>query len=184
MKMKQNTTNAIPGFTKVIDLFAQAQKKMEPDAIPIFLYVMDKDASECHCFLCTTFFAKINEKKRNTESGFSLILNKTILEEKYDTFVNSELAKVFTKKKGVIDTPGCLQEKCVYYIKDFGYDAEEASAVIAMLLKEVFDIKPEDVTLHIPLLGWDGDQEGSESTKTFDWTGREIAKSGFEQELF
>lgn len=32
---------AIPGFTKAIKLFSKAQKKMEPDFIPIYLYVMD-----------------------------------------------------------------------------------------------------------------------------------------------
>ena len=68
------------------------------------------------------------------EPDFSIFFNKTMLEDLYDKFVNSEVAKIFTKVKGIIDSPGCLHEKCEYYIKDFGYDAEEASTVIAMLL--------------------------------------------------
>ena len=86
------------------------------------------------------------------EPDFSIFFNKTMLEDLYDKFVNSEVAKIFTKVKGIIDSPGCLHEKCEYYIKGFGYDTKEASAVIAMLLKEVFGVKPEDVTLHIQLI--------------------------------
>ena len=81
--------------------------------------------------------------------------NKTILEDNHDTIVNSNAAKVFAKEKGIIDSPGRLHERCEYYIKDFGYNAEEASAVIAMLLDEVFMIKPEDITLQIQLFGCD-----------------------------
>lgn len=50
-----------------------------------------------------------------------------MLEDNYDTFVNSNAAKVFAKEKGIIDSPGRLHERCEYYIKDFGYNAEEAS---------------------------------------------------------
>ena len=107
-----------------------------------------------------------------------------MLGDLYDKFVNSEVAKVFTKEKGIIDSPGCLHEKCEYYIKDFGYDSEEASAVIAMLLKEVFGIKPEDVTLHIQLFGWDEEKDGQESTVVFDYKGNVVAKSGFKHDLF
>jgi hypothetical protein len=32
-------SHAIPGFTKAIKLFGKAQEKMEPDFIPIYLYV-------------------------------------------------------------------------------------------------------------------------------------------------
>ena len=127
---------------------------MEPDFIPIYLYMMDNKTGNSLCYLSTTFFAKMNNPKQ-PEHGFSIFFNKTMLEDLYDKFVNSEVAKVFTKEKGIIDSPGCLHEKCEYYIKDFGYGAEEASAVIAMLLKEVFGVKPEDVTLHIQLFDWD-----------------------------
>ena len=74
--------------------------------------------------------------------------------------------------------------RCEYYIKDFGYDAEEASAVIAMLLKVVFCIKPEDVTLHIQLFGWDEEKDGQESTTDFDYKGNVVAKSGFKHDLW
>ena len=62
--------------------------------------------------------------------------------------------------QGIIDSPGRLHERCEYYIKDFGYNAEEASAVIAMLLDEVFNIKPENITLQIKLFGCDNEGEG------------------------
>lgn len=71
------------------------------------------------------------------------------------------------------------------YIKAFGYDSEEASAVIiALLLKEVFGIKSEDVTLHIQLFGWDEEKDGQESTVDFDYKGNVVAKSGFKHDLF
>ena len=94
------------------------------------------------------------------------------------------VAKVFTKEKGIVDSPGRLHEKCEYYIKDFGYDAEKASAVIAMLLKEVFDVNLENVTLHIQLFGWDEVKDGQESITGFDYKGTVIAKSGFKHDLF
>ena len=121
---------------------------------------------------------------KHPEHGFSIFFNKTILEDLYDKFVNSMVAKVFTKEKCIVDSPGSLHEKCEYYIKDFGYDAEKASAVIAMLLKEVFDVKLENVTLHIQLFGWDEVKDGQESTTDFDYKGTVIAKSGFKHDLF
>ena len=151
---------ALAGITNVVKKFGDAQKKMEPDFIPIFLYVMDKKEENSLCFLTTTFFARINNHPKHPEHGFSIFFNKTMLGDLYDTFVNSDVAKVFTREKGFIDSPGYLHEKCEYYIKDFGYDAEEASAVIAMLLKEVFSVKPEDVTLNIQLFGWDEEKDG------------------------
>ena len=77
-----------------------------------------------------------------------------------------------------------MNEKCEYYIKDFGYDAEEASAVISLLLKDVFSVKPEDVTLHIQLFGWNEEKDGQESTIDFDYEGNIIAMSGFKHDLF
>ena len=191
-KKKQNAPSAepidknlaIPGITNVINLFGSAQKKMEPDFIPIYLYVMDSKTGNSLCYLSTTFFAKINNHPKQPEHGFSIVFNKTMLEDLYDTFVNSDVAKVFTKKKGIIDSPGRLNEKCEYYIKDFGYDAEEASAVISQLLKDVFSVKPEDVTLHIQLFGWDEEKDGQESTIDFDYEGNIIAMSGFKHDLF
>lgn len=177
-------SKAVPGFTKVIKLFAKAQEKMEPDFNPIYLYVMDKKTNNSLCYLSTTFFAKINNHPKHVEHGMSIFFNNTMLEDLFDTFVNSEVAKVFTKEKGIIDSPGKLHEKCEYYIKDFGYDAEEASAVIAMLLEEVFGVKPEDVTLHIQLFGWDEEKDGQESTLDFDHKGNVIAKSGFKHDLW
>lgn len=177
-------SNAVPGFTKAIRVFGKAQEKMEPDFIPIYLYVTDRKTSNSLCYLSTTFFAKINNHPKHPEHGFSIFFNKTMLEDLYDTFVNSDVAKVFTKEKGIIDSPGCLHEKCEYYIKDFGYDAEEASAVIAMLLKDVFCIKPEDVTLHIQLFGWDEEKDGQESTIDFDYNGNVVAKAGFKHDLW
>lgn len=175
---------AVPGFTKAIRVFGKAQERMEPDFIPIYLYVMENKTGNSLCYLSTTFFAKINNHPKQPEYGFSIFFNKTMLEDLYDKFVNSEVAKVFTKEKGIIDSPGCLHEKCEYYIKDFGYDAEEASAVISLLLKEVFSVEPEDVTLHIQLFGWDEEKDGQESTADFDSEGRVIAKSGFKHELW
>ena len=136
------------------------------------------------CYLSTTFFAKINNHPKHPEHGFSIFFNKTILEDNYDTFVNSNAAKVFAKEKGIIDSPGRLHERCEYYIKDFGYNAEEASAVIAMLLDEVFKIKPENITLQIQLFGCDNEGGGEESNAEYDCEGNKIAKSGFSQELF
>ena len=114
---------------------------MEPDIILIYLYVMENKPGNSLCYMSTTFFDKINNHPKQPEHGFSIFFNKTMLEDLYDKFVNSEVAKVFTKGKGIIDSPGCLHEKCEYYSKNFGYCAEEASAVIAMLLKEVFGVK-------------------------------------------
>lgn len=177
-------SHALPGFTKAIRLFGKAQEKMEPDFIPIYLYVTDRKTGHSLCFLSTTFLANINNHPKHPEHGFSIYFNKTMLEDLYDRFVHSEVAKVFTKEKGIIDSPRCIQEKCEYYIKDFGYDAEEASAVIAMLLEDVFDVKPEDVTLHIQLFGWDEEKDGQESTTDFDYKGNVIAESGFKHDLF
>ena len=53
-----------------------------------------------------------------------------------------------------------------------------------MLLKVVFCIKPEDVTLHIQLFGWDEEKDGQESTTDFDYKGNVVAKSGFKHDLF
>lgn len=177
-------SNAIPGFTMAIRAFGKAQEKMEPDFIPIYLYVMENKTGNPLCYLSTTFFAKINNHPKQPEHGFSIFFNKTMLGNLYGKFVNSEVAKVFTKEKGIIDSPGCLHQKCEYYIKDFGYDAEEASAVITLLLKDVFSVKPEDVTLHIQLFGWDEEKVGQESTIDFDYEGNVIAKSGFKHDLF
>lgn len=177
-------SQAIPGFTKAIRLFGKAQERMEPDFIPIYLYVIDNKTGNSLCYLSTTFFAKINNHPKHPEHGFSIFFNKTMLEDLYDTFINSDVAKFFIKEKGIIDSPGHLHEKCEYYIKDFGYDAEEASAVIAMLLKDVFGVKPEDVTLHIQIFGWDEDLYGQESTTDFDYKGDVIAESGFKHDLF
>lgn len=177
-------SQALPGFTKAIRLFGKAQEKMETDFIPIYLYVTDRKTGRSLCFLTTTFFANTNNHPKHPEHGFSIFFNKTILGELYDSFVNSDVAKVFTKEKGIIDSPGCTHEKCEYYIKDFGYDAEEASAVIAMLLEDVFDVKPENVTLHIQFFGWDEEKDGQESTTDFDYKGNVIAKSGFEHDLW
>ena len=157
---------------------------MEPDIILIYLYVMENKPGNSLCYMSTTFFDKINNHPKQPEHGFSIFFNKTMLEDLYDKFVNSEVAKVFTKGKGIIDRPGCLHEKCEYYIKDYGYDTKEASAVIAMLLKEVFGVKPEDVTLHIQLFGWDEEKDGQESTVDFDDKGNVVAKSGFKHDLF
>ena len=104
--------HALPGFTKAIRLFGKAQERMEPDFIPIYLYVTDRKTGNSLCFLITTFFAKNNNHPKHPEHGFSIFFNKTILGELYDTFVNSDVAKVFTKEKGVIDSPACLHEKC------------------------------------------------------------------------
>ena len=175
---------AVPGFTKAIRVFGKAQERMEPDFIPIYLYVMENKTGNSLCYLSTTFFAKINNHPKQPEYGFSIFFNKTMLEDLYDKFVNSEVAKVFTKEKGIIDSPGCLHEKCEYYIKDFGYDAEEASAVISLLLKEVFSVEPEDVTLHIQLFGWDEEKDEQESTVDFDDKGNVVAKSGFKHDLW
>ena len=175
---------AIPSITNVIKLFGNAQKKMEPDLIPIYLYVMDSKTGNSLCYLSTTFFAKINNHPKHPEHGFSIFFNKTMLEDLFDTFVNSNVAKVFAKEKGIIDSPGRSHERCEYYIKDFGYNAEEASAVIAMLLDEVFMIKPEDITLQIQLFGCDDEGGGEERTAEYDCEGNKIAKSGFSQELF
>ena len=175
---------AVPGFTKAIMQFAQAQKKMEPEFLPIYLYVTDKKTGDSPCFLSTTYFARINNHPKHPEHGFSLFLNQTMLGELYDSFVHSDAAKVFTKENGIIDSPACPHEKCEYYIKDFGYDAEEASAVIAMLLEEVFDLKPEDMAFHLQLFGWNEENDGQESTAELDRNGNVIAKSGFSHDLF
>lgn len=177
-------SKAIPGFTKAIKHFAKAQEKMEPDFLPIYLYVMDKKTGNSLCYLSTTFFARINNRPKNAEHGMSIFFNKTMLEDLFDTFVNSETAKVFTKEKGIIDSPGRQHEKCEYYIRDFGYDAEEAAAVIAMLLEEVFGVKPEDATLQIQLFGWNEENEGLESTVDFDHNGNVIARTGFNHNLW
>ena len=174
---------AVPGFTKAIRVFGKAQERMEPDFIPIYLYVTDRKTSNSLCYLSTTFFAKINNHPKHPEHGFSIFFNKTILEDLFNTFVNSNVAKVFTKEKGIIDSPGHLHEKCEYYIRDFGYNAEEASAVIAMLLDEVFKIKPEDITLQIQLFGCDDEWGGEESNAEYDCEGNKIAQSGFSHEL-
>lgn len=191
-KKKQNAPSAepidknlaIPGITNVIKLFGNAQKKMEPDFIPIYLYVMDSKTGNSLCYLSTTFFAKINNHPKHPEHGFSIFFNKTILEDNYDTFVNSNVAKVFAKEKGIIDSPGRLHERCEFYIKDFGYDAKEASAIIAMLLDEVFKIRLNEITLQIQLFGCNEENEGEESTAEYDCGGNKIAKSGFSQEHF
>lgn len=175
---------AIPGITKVIKQFGNAQIKLEPDFIPIYLYVMDSKTGNSLCYLSTTFFAKINNHPKHPEHGFSIFFNKTILEDNYDTFVNSNVAKVFAKEKGIIDSPGRLHERCEFYIKDFGYDAKEASAIIAMLLDEVFKIRLNEITLQIQLFGCNEENEGEESTAEYDCGGNKIAKSGFSQEHF
>lgn len=105
---------AVPGFTKAIRVFSKAQERMEPDIIPIYLYVMYNKTGNSLCYLSTTFFAKINNHPKHPEHGFSIFFNRTMLEDLYDKFVNSEVAKVFTKEKGIIDSPGCLHEKCEY----------------------------------------------------------------------
>ena len=175
---------ALAGITNVIKKFGDAQKKMEPDFIPIFLYVMNKKEENSLCFLTTTFFARINNHPKNQEHGYSMILNKTILEDLYEPFEGSHVAAVFAKEKGIVDTPGHPGEKCMFYIKDFGYDAEEASAVIGMLLAEVFKIKPEEITLQIQLFGCNDEGEGEECMAEFDCAGNMIAKSGNSYELF
>lgn len=157
---------------------------MEPDIILIYLYVMENKPGNSLCYMSTTFFAKINNHPKQPEQGFSIFFNKTMLEDLYDKFVNSEVTKVFTKEKGIIDSPECLREKCEYYIKGFGYDAEAASAVISLLLKEVFSVEPEDVTLHIQLFGWDEEKDGQESTVDLDDKGNVVARSGFKHDLF
>ncbi len=175
---------AIPGITKVIKQFGNAQIKMEPDFIPIFLYVMDKKGEKSLCFLTTTFFARINNHPKNPEHGFSLFLNRTILESLYESFEKSHVAKSFTKESGVVDTPGHPGERCEFYIKDFGYDAEEASAIIAMLLDEVFKIRLNEITLQIQIFGSDDEGVGEESTSEYDCEGKTIAQSGFSHDLF
>ena len=175
---------AVPGFTKVLKKFADAQKMMEPDYLSIYLYVTDRKADQRYCYLATTFFARINDHSRKPEYGFSMVFNKTILGDMYDAFVESDVAKVFTKEKGVIDSPDCLHEKCEYYIKDFGYDAQEASAVIAMLLDQVYHVNPEDAILTIQVFGWEDEQSGQDSTTDFDFSGKLIGQSGFKHDLF
>lgn len=175
---------AIPGFTKVIKQFADAQIKMEPDFIPIFLYVKNKKDGMSLCFLTTTFFARINNHHKNPEHGVSLFLNRTILEDLYESFEKTHVATAFTKERGVVDTPGNPGEKCEFYIKDFGYDAEEASAIMAMLLDEAFKINPEDITLQIQLFGCNDEGEGEESNAEYDCEGNKIAQSGFSHDLF
>lgn len=172
---------AIQGFTKAIEKFANAQKKIEPDFIPIYLYVLDKKTNMSICFLEPTFFAR---NCKNPKPGFSIFFNKTMLESRYEAFEVSEVAKYFCKEKGVIDSPGHLHEKCEFYIRDFGYDSEEASAVIAMLLQDVFHIKSEDVSLSIQVFGWNDEMDGQESTTDFDYVGNVIASSGFKHDLF
>ena len=103
---------ALAGITNVIKKFGDAQKKMEPDFIPIFLYVMNKKEENSLCFLTTTFFARINNHPKNQEHGYSMILNKTILEDLYEPFEGSHVAAVFAKEKGIVDTPGHPGEKC------------------------------------------------------------------------
>ena len=176
---------AITGFTRTIQLFAHAQAKVEPDVIPIYLYIQDRKSGNTLCFMSPTFFAKINMHQSCAGHGFSMVLNKTILGDYYASFTQSDVAKVFTRGKGIIDSPGCLHEKCEYYIKDFGYDADEASAVTAMLLEQVFKLKPEDVSIEIQLFGADEDgQDGQESSTAFDYEGNVIARSGFKHDLF
>ena len=175
---------AILGITKTIQLFGNAQAKVEPDIIPI-LYVRDCKSDNMLFFMSPTFFAKINMNPGSAELGFSMVLNETILGSYYATFTQSDVAMVFTRGKGIIDSPGCLHEKCEYYIKDFGYDADEASAVTAMLLEQVFKLRPEDVSLEIQLLGSDKDgQGGQESSTIFDYEGNVLSKSGFDFDLF
>lgn len=175
---------AIPGITKVIKQFGNAQIKMEPDFIPIFLYVMDKKGENSLGFLTTSFFARINNHPKNPEHGFSLFLNRTILESLYESFEKSHVAKSFTKESGVVDTLGHPGERCEFYIKDFGYDAEEASAIIAMLLDEVFKIRLNEITLQIQIFGSDDEGVGEESTSEYDCEGKTIAQSGFSHDLF
>ena len=109
----------------MMNLFRKKQASVEP-VIPV-----DKSNAVPGFTKAIKVFGKAQEKMK---PDFSIFFNKTMLEDLYDKFVNSEVAKIFTTVKGIIDSPGCLHEKCEYYIKDLGYDAEEASAVIAMLL--------------------------------------------------
>ena len=58
-KKKQNAPSAepiyknlaIPGITNVIKIFGNAQKKMEPDFIPIYFYVMDSKTGNSLCVI-------------------------------------------------------------------------------------------------------------------------------------
>lgn len=61
---------------------------------------MDNKTGNSLCYLSTTFFAKINNHPKHPEHGFSIVLLKTMLEDLYDTFVNSDVAKVFYQEKG------------------------------------------------------------------------------------
>ena len=182
-KMPVNKSLAAPGFTATIERFAEAQKKSEPDILPIFLYVNDNKSGNALCFFSTTFFARSNNNGE-FEPGFSMYLNKEYLGGAFEAFKNSEIFKVFSEEKGVVEFPGQPTKKDVFYIKDFGYEAEAASAVIVGLLKEVFHVRQEDITLQIYLFSYKEEQDDSESTADFDALGNKIASAGFHQDLF
>ena len=169
---------AVPGITKVVELFSNVQKKGEQDILTMFLYVMDREGKSL-CYLSTTFFARIHSHSKNSMRGFSLLLNEAILGDFYELFKKSKVATIFTKEKGIVDTPGHPEKKCEFFIKDFGYDAIEASAVIGMLLDEVFNCKPSEVTFQIQLFGYDSEGKEVESIVEFDSDGEMIAKSGW-----
>ena len=102
---------AVPGFTRIIQLFSNAQAKVEPDVIPIYLYIQDRKSGNTLCFMSPTFFAKINMHQSRAGHGFSMVLNETILEDYYASFTQSDVAKAFTRGTESIDSPGCLHEK-------------------------------------------------------------------------
>lgn len=185
-KKKQQEAPALPidkaaarqGFTSTVRIFADAQQKLGDADASIFLYVQPTDSPDkCLILACSTFLAGLGDA---LEDGLTIYFTEDRLGDDYDSFLQSSVSKLFRKGKG--ETPEGY--KGIYYVRDFGYDAEAVSAVIVLLLEEVFHLRPEEVCMQIQLLSFEGATAGKESTVTFDADGSRVASSGFDQDLF
>ena len=171
------------GFTSTIRIFSNAQIELESDFI--YLYVVEYEMDKPLACLSTTYFAQSGNQTKNVPQGFSMFLTEQSLGSAYDSFLRSSVSQLFRKGNGRVAQPnGENDYKGTYYGRDFGYDAEAMSAVIVLLLEEVFYLRPEDVCLKIQLLSFEGITSGQESTATFDAGGNRITSSGFQQDLF
>lgn len=165
------------GFTATFETFIQAARCLRGDAAgencALYLYVRERETEKVR--------ARLEDPACVGREAFTMLFWEPFLGSFYDSFLQSSVSRLFTELKGQL---GFMYDnhKGIYFERHFEFDAEAMSAVIVLLLEEVYHLRPEDVCLEIQLL--DFNRAENESTATFDCDGNKIASSGFPQELF
>ena len=174
--MPIDKSHAREGFTSTLETLINAARCLRTDSAGencgLYLYVIERDSENVR--------ARFEDPSCGGIEEFTMYFWEPFLGSFYDSFLQSSVSRLFMKMNGKFMYDNY---KGIYFERHFESDAEAMSAVIVLLLEEVYHLRPEDVCLRIQLLDFNR-RSDDESTATFDCDGNKIASTGFQQDLF